>query len=238
MTRFKWFWITFSAWCLIATVGAWAVIYSPFRLDSKKVCEFEAQINGKLVKSQILVTSTSLDLSLDGLTSQWQEQGFECVSKNINLASVLLKIPKKYWGALNSLAQIRMFQNNDDYRLLGLWSDPNDHQTYQWITDVPKGILKAQTTSTSSFPFRPPTNASNFMVIKTEKMETLMWCLPSGPKPDQELMNFSASQGFAGRLWSKRLNESVFLLQKGSLRLIATAEQDGNKNVFSLVKIN
>jgi hypothetical protein len=238
MKNHKWFWMTFGAWCFIATMGAWALIFSPFHLNLKKISEFQVKINGYSSKSQVLTTSAPIDRSLNAITRQWESEGWKSLTNNLNFAPILMNIPEKYENLASTLVQLQIFQKNEDYRLLGLLNDVNDNQTYQWIDEVPKKAIKGQDPSKIEFPLKPPQNASNVFTIKSEKVETCSWSLPAGPRIENQFIHTYASQGFNGRIWSRRTGESTYILQRGSIKLLAVLDQSGNKNIISLVKLN
>jgi hypothetical protein len=238
MGRFKWFWITFSGWCLIAAVSAWALIFSPLSLNSKKVFEFKGEINEQAAESQILVSPAPINFSLDELTAQYQKQGWNCMCKNLNLASILLDAPQEYSQLLNSLVQVRTFKNKETYRLLGLWSDFAHNQTYQWVMDVPQKTFVSPKSSDITFPFRPPSTALNILDIKFEKMEACSWSFPSNKKPNEQFLDAYSSEGFSGRLWSRDSGQSVYILHRGSVKLLAVVQADGEKNTILVVKVD
>src|SRR5579859_4459284 len=191
MNKFKWFWITLTGWCVIGAVGARAIILSPFHLDSKEIFESKAEINGVGAQSRLLASSASMDSSLVELLREWQAQGWNCVSGDMNLASVILGVPRKYEGFLDSLAQVRMLQNKDTYRLLGLWSDLDSHQTYQWITDVPRKALDRPDPSDVDFPLKPPMGAQGVLTVKLGKnknMEVCSWSFSSSRNLEAQWM--------------------------------------------------
>lgn len=239
MLKFKWFWITFLGWCLIGAASAWALIYSPFRFDTKTISEFGAEINGYKAKSQIRVSTSSLGASLNSLSEELEEAGWKCVSRKLNLASILLGNPQNFKKSLDSLVQVQMFQNKDSYRLLGLWCDYNDHQTYQWVTDIPQKALKSQKSSDVDFPLKPPVDAFNVLTIKTEKMEACSWALAASQRPLARFSNIYTSEGFSGRLWSEKPGEAVYILRRGSVKLLAVIQTETTKNnLISLVKLD
>lgn len=236
--QYKWFWITFCGWCFTAAVGAWALIFSPFHLNSKKISEFSSEVNGTVGINQILVCASPLPESLRATTQQWQSEGWKCTTGTLNLAPLLLKSSKENWAGLDSLAQLRIFQKGDSYRLLGLLSDFNDNQTYEWIAEVPKKALKSLKPSEVDFPLKPPSTALDIRTVKSKKIETCMWSLRSPKKPDAQFMDTYASQGFSGRLWSKQNRESIYILRRGTLRLLAVVEAGNKKSSISVVKLD
>jgi hypothetical protein len=238
MRRYKWFWMTFFAWCLLGTVGAWALIFSPLYLNSKKISEFTAQVNGSVTTSTILVDSAPISASLEVITKEWQKKGWKYVAGDLNLAPVILNIPKKHSKYLAPLVQLRVFQNKDSYRLLSLWNDLINHQTYQWITEAPQNVFKPQTPSTVVFPFKPPLEAANIVTVKSEKMETLLWTLPSQKDPETTFAHLYTSQGFCGQLWARQSCGKIYFLRKGPIKLLAIVKQKGMKNTTILVKLN
>ncbi len=238
MVKFKWFWITFIVWCLLGGVGAWALIFSPFSFTSTKVTEFKAEINGGTAESQILVSSASLGSSLDSLTKEWQAEGWNRVSGNLNLASILLDMPKGYARVLDSIVQVQMFQSKDSFRLLGLWSDFNDHQTYEWVTDVPQKIMKSQKPADVDFPLKPPAKAANVLTIKSGKIEVCSWSLASQTESPAQFTSIFALEGFNSYLWSKQPGEWFYILNRGSIKLLAVVQTKGEENLISLVKLD
>jgi hypothetical protein len=237
MKNYKWFWITFCGWCFITTMGAWALIFSPFHSSSKKISEFQVEINGYQGQNQVLTSSAPIDRSLKELTGQWEGEGWKSLTNNLNLAPILMNIPKNYEKLASSLIQLQIFQKNGDYRLLGLLNDVNSNQTYQWIDEVPKKALQGQDPSKVEFPLKPPQNASNILTVKSEKIETCSWSFLTNSNIEDQFIHTYASQGFSGRTWSKQPGESIYILQRGSVKLLATLNQSGGKNIISLVKL-
>lgn len=238
MKNYKWFWMTFGGWCFITTMGAWALIFSPFHLNSKRISEFQVEINGYSALNQVLTSSFPIDRSLKAITGQWESEGWKSITNNFNMAPILMNIPEKYEKLASSLVQLQMFEKNGDYRLLGLLNDMNSNQTYQWINEFPKKAIRGQDPSKVEFPLKPPQTASNVFTIKSEKVKTCSWSVPVSFRIEDQFIHTYALQGFSGRVWSKRTGESIYILQRGSVKLLAVLNQSGNKNIISLVQLN
>ncbi len=122
--------------------------------------------------------------------------------------------------------------------MLGLLSDFNDNQTYEWIAEIPQKALKSPKPSEMDFPFKPPSPALDIMDVKSGKIEICRWSLMSSKDPNLQFSETYAAQGFSGRLWSKQNGESVYILQRGTLRLLAVVEADHEKILISVVKLD
>ncbi len=236
--RYKWFWITFCGWCFIATVGAWALIFSPFHISTQKISDFSNKINGATEVNQILVCTSPLRESLKAITQQWQSEGWECTTGTLNLAPVMLKLPKENQSGMDSLAQLRLFQKGGFCRLLGLLGDFNDNQTYEWVAEIPQEAFKSPKPSEMDFPLKPPALASEIMDVKSGKIEICGWSLRPSKNPPLQFTQTYASQGFSGRLWSEQNGESVYFLHRGILRLLAVVETGPKKILISVMKLD
>lgn len=237
VSQYKWFWLTFCGWCFIVSVGGWALISSPFHLNSEKISEFSVQVNGAAEVHQILVCHSPLQESLRAISRQWQNDGWKCVTGTLNVAAIALKLPQGARSGLDSLAQLRVFQKGSLFRLLGLLSDFDDEQVYEWVVEVPQRALKNLKPSEVDFPLKPPSNALGIMDIKFEKIEACSWLLQSSKNPDLEFTSTYSAQGFSGRLWSKQDRKSIYILHRGFLRLLAVVEPEKEKNLVSVVKL-
>ena len=237
MERFKWFWITLGCWCLIGATSAWALIYSSTHLATSTVSEFTAQVNESTVHNQILVTSNSMELSRDLLSSEWREDDWKLVSGKLNLARVLFKTPNALSAPLDSLTQVQVFQKGDTLRLLALWNDIEHGQTYQWITETPKKVLEPPDPAKVPFPFHAPANARDLLFLKAKNTEVLTWFSKERRDPEMTLRALYLSQGFSGRRLCKKSGESLYILQKGSTRLLGAVEKGTSQNAFTFVKL-
>ncbi len=219
-------------------MGAWALIFAPFHLNSKKISEFQLKINGYPSQNQVLASSAPIDKSLNAITGQWESEGWKSQTNTINLAPILMNIPENYEKLASSLVQLQIFQKNGDYRLLGLFDNSNNNQTYQWIEEVPKKAIQSEDPSKVEFPLKPPQSALNVFTIKSKKIETCGWSFSSSSKIEDQFIHTYASEGFNGKIWSKHTGESVYILQRGTIKLLAVLNQSGNRNTISLVKLN
>ena len=237
IANYKWFWITIGAWCFIATVGAWALIYSPFQLDTRLISEFSTEINKSINKNQIYLISSPMGLSLETVTEKWEAKGWKNMSGRINLAAALLNMPKEYYQYFNQLVQIRAFESEDSFRILGLLTAGNGGETYQWVSEIPKKSLESQDPSNVDFPLKPPPESLNALTVKTKDMETSIWSLDSKLNVVEMFSRAYSAQGFSGRLLSKKNDESFFILRKGSIKLLALVSDNGKKSTILLAKI-
>jgi hypothetical protein len=234
----KWFWLTFGAWCFIASVGAWALIFSPFSWESKEISEFSLQVNGSIETHQIRLGSGSVKGTLDALTYQWEQEGWRCETRDVDLAAFMTNVPLEYEKAMASIVQLRVFKGKDSYRILGLLNDPEKDQTYQWIAEIPKAAVRGQNPSQTDFPLKPPVNAINVFTVKSEKMDASLWSFPRQKNTESQFVDIYVSQGFSGHLWARQSYDSVYILRKGSIRLLGIVDQGSKKNMISLVKLN
>lgn len=238
MERYKWFWMTFLAWFFLGTLGASAMIFSPFHLDLKEISTFKAKVNGVTDENRILVNSGGIEQNLDALSDQWRKEGWKSVSGNLNLANILLKTPHEYTGALASLVQLRTFENRDSFRLLGLMQDHQNGRTYQWVSEVPKTAIFPPGQNDINFPLMPPSTAMDLIHVETGKLELLTWTQPAEGAAEEGFVHLYASQGFSGRLWSMDPDGSTYLLQMGSTKLLAVIQGGDEEDTISVVKLS
>jgi hypothetical protein len=134
--------------------------------------------------------------------------------------------------------QLKVFKNRNSYQLLGLWEDFNNNQTFQWIAEVPKNVIKTQVPSNVDFPLKPPAAATGIITVKSEKIESLLWTLTLQKDPEASFVRTYTSQGFLGRLWSRQSGKYIFILHKGSEKLLGIVENNGSINTTILMKLN
>ncbi|GEM_PF-3421094 len=233
-----WFWSALFGWCFITAVGAWALIFAPFDIRPKKFSEFSVKINGVTEDNQLLVCNAPLRESLESVTDQWQAEGWKCITGILNLAPLLSTMPKSDQETLDRFAQLRCFKKGENFRLLGFLGDSNSNQTYEWICEIPAKTLEEQKPFAIDFPLKPPQNAVHIFTIKAQKVETCIWSLPFSTNPEGRFIDDFTSQGFNGRLWSKQGEGHVYLLQRGSIRLLASIEMTDKKETISVVKLD
>jgi len=130
----------------------------------------------------------------------------------LSIANAFLNTPKSYRPYLDRVVQLRLFENRENLRVLGLLNNANDHQTYQWIAEMSKKVLEPQEASSVDFPLEPPASASDIITVKLEKMETCAWSMPHS----SDFQALYSDQGFSGRILSVRNGGTVYLLQKGN----------------------
>jgi len=234
----KWFWLTFGTWCFITTVGAWALISSPFHLDSKVISEYPLQFNGTVEKNRISVCASELDQSVVAIRQEWQKEGWTCTTRNFDLFSLLMNPSPADRSLADKLARLLVFQNGANVRLLGLLRNYEDGQTYQWTAEMSQKAFEIKDPSQLDFPLKPPVNALNFFFIKSKKLECCTWSLPLSPDIENQFTTGYVSQGFSGRLWSRKSDESVYILKKGSTRLLGVIKRESQNNKISLVKFD
>lgn len=227
MAKQKWFWITLFVWCLMGAAGAWALIYSPLHYGSRELCRFAVGFNGAVQDNHIMVHDAPIRPFAKAITRQWERDGWRCASGNLDLAPILLNAPEKVEHLLPDLAQAKVFERGDSIRALLLLKG-TDERTYQWVAEVPKSSLASGMAAATDFPVKPPPGSSNILLLKAKTMETCQWSQSAHADRTDTFGRFYAAQGFSGRLWSKRGSESIFLLQRGSVRLLAVlGERDG-----------
>ena len=239
MTLFKnypWFWATFGFWCFAVTVGAWALIYSPFtNNDSSVISRFSTRINGEQAMTTFSLNQSDTPSSLENLTRRWEETGWKSLTPNTNLASLLLDLPKPYRSLLDPLIQVRVFQNPVSFRLLGLCLNAQSGKTYQWVSDVPLKALQTQGPAEVDFPLKPSSNAFDIFTLKTEAISASLWSIKTEANLPTVFAHIFSSQGFSGRMLNSADDEATYLLQKGSTRLFGVVRKQGPKMTISLM---
>ena len=230
LIRHKWFYFTFGFWCFISALSAWALIFSPLHMNSNKISEFTAELNGTSISNQILKTPASLENSLSFLSLPWQKEGWVCVSGRINIASILLNIPDFQDDLINPILQLRLFKKNNALRLLGLWTNAQEGQTYTWIAETTQTAVQPLKFSEGSFPLKPPPGAMGIFGVKTEHTEALAWSENPGKNPVESFKKNYLSQGFSGKILSTQKGELLYILQKGGLKLFSVVPQNDKNN--------
>ncbi len=203
------------------------------RLSSTRITEFSATVNGAVETNQVLVAAAPLDANLETLTKEWKEADWKPLARNFNIVNAFLNTPRTYRPYLDRVVQLRLFQNKDRLRLLGLLNDASGHQTYQWIAEIPKKILDPQDPASVDFALTPPAGASDIINVKMEKMEVCVWSMPRA----RDFQTVYLSQGFSGKTWSDRNEGSVYVLQKGTVKLMAVVKKNAGQSRISLVKL-
>ncbi len=236
---YKWFWVTFLIWFFLGCLGAWALIFSPAPLNQRIISEFTVQINGAIGKNTISRVSGSMNLALERITRDLEEKGWENISGRVNLAPLLLNTAPEYRNILNRLIQLRLFQNRENYKFLGCLDEANQQETYQWISEIPKTAFDSLKPGQSGFPMIPPSTALNVSWIKSKKMESLSWTTKNDPAFQGNFPRFYSAQGFSGKLTSSSndFRERVYILRRGTDRIVAVLTGENGKFVTSLVKL-
>ena len=237
MKGHSWFWLTFLTWCLIGTMAAWALITSSSDGDLQLVAKFDISINGTTEPNRIQVTSEPLDRSLAEMTQRWEKEGWTPLPKGLDFISALLDLPPQYARSLDPLAKLVVFQDKgkQKFRILGLWRDEANGRTYQWTAELPKGALHPSDPSRLPFPFKPPTRAIDVVSVNTGKVDVLGWKEGPGKDPERTLGLCCSSQGFDQKPLSRNGQESAFLLQRGSVKLLAVV--DPRDRTMALVRL-
>ena len=225
---FKWFYLTLGFWCLLSTFSGWALIYSPFHLNPKPLSEFAVQVNGMTARNRLRFLSGSVRDSLDSITDDWKNEGWVCSTGSLNLAPILLNAPADFTDSLSSLAQLRIFKRKGELRLLGLLAVPAEGKTFLWTVEINQATALSFKPTEIVFPLVPPTEAVNVFWVKSARAEFLSWSMPGRKASTKYFENHCASQGFIERLLSHQTGEDLFLIQKGSTKLTAIAQNDKN----------
>lgn len=237
MKNQKWFWMTLGTWCFIAA-GAWALIFSPFHLRSREISEFSVKVNGADEKNQIWACEVSVPKSLESLSHEWESEGWKCSTGKFNLASALLLLPPEDQEILAQVIQLRVFEKKHFYRLLGAINNPEENQTYGWTAEFPQAALQSQNPSKIDFPLKPPAGAFEILDLEFQKMAACSWSLPAVKNPRIQLQRIYTAQGFSGRLFAQQDGESVYILQRGPIKLMAVLEVADKKSTISVVKLD
>jgi len=240
MKGHSWFWLTFLTWCLIGTMAAWALITSSSDMDLKQVAKFDISINGTTEPNRIQVTSEPLDRSLAEMTQRWEKEGWTPLPKGLDFISTLLDLPPQYARSLDPLAKLAVFQDKggENFRILGLLRDGSNERTYQWTVELPKKALRPSDPSRLPFPFKPPTQAADVVSITTGKVDVLGWKERSGIGAEEALSRCCSSQGFDKKELSRNDGESVFIVQKGPVKLLAVVDRGPQDGTVALVKLD
>jgi hypothetical protein len=232
----NWFWTAFSAWIFLGvTVTAWPLIYSPFHLKKIKISAFDIETNGVKQQHQMWVSSSPIKLYETELKTEWGKDGWRQITGNLDLTPYLLGLEKHEIFLLDYL-RVRVFRKNNFLKILGLWNNLKKDQTYCWIAELPiTGFDNQQNLPTYSFPLSPPSNTLDIYSGKVKNLQFACWTLPLHSYPEEKFREIFSSQGFKGRLWNRRPAETIYLLEKGPVRIIAALKSEGTKEAISLV---
>lgn len=236
--KYKWFWITLCTWFVLGGVSTWALIYSPLQLFSKQISRIDVEVNGQKQKYEFQEFSNSLEDCLVKTMGQWKKEGWICRSGNINFANLLLGL-KNDNTLLSSCLHISVFQRDEMVRILGLWNDRNISRTYECIAEIPKnGLERKARMPRWDFPMRPSLDAFQPCWARFSDFEIAIWFQPVNRNFENRFIELLSSQGFEGKLWSKKDGETVYLVRRGNIRLLALLKPGKQKDVVSLMSLN
>ena len=233
LDRYKWFWMTLGLWLALGIFSAWALIYSPFHLETKEVIEFSAQVNGSEQHDRILVGPAPIGTGLEAVTKEWEEEGWKPVSGKTNLVNVLLGTTKDSQGTLDHLAQLRLYGKKDRLRLLGLLASAHDGQTYYWISEMSQDALHSPDPASVVLPLGLPSNASNIATINMDGTKAVVFTVSDPFDP----ISLGVNQGFSCRPLPSHAGSEAYLLQKGKEKWIAASERFGGQIHVSLMQL-
>jgi hypothetical protein len=235
--KYKWFWITLALWFVLGAITSRALIFSPFQFTPQKIAHLEPTVNGQKQSDDFYVLLNCLQDCLITTTKHWEEAGWKCVTPGANIASLLLGL-KNNDTILSSYIQLRLFQKKESYRLLGLWNDEKNRKTYECVCEFPISIFSEKASINHwDFPLKPSSGAFRPFCFNYGGQHIASWEQPSDGNGEYQFHQLFSNQGFTGRLWSRRNEETVYILQKGSIKLLAVIRPQNMRTSISLVKV-
>ncbi len=175
-----------------------------------------------------------------GLTTkpQWEGEGWKCVSPNTNIASLLLGQPNDETN-LSSYVNMDEFQKKGHFRVIGQWNDQKESKTYECISEFPSFIFSTKGVSNNwDFPLKPPSDAFQPYCFKYKEQQIAAWTQPSNGNSDYRHKELFSSQGFTENQWFKHGRETVYILNKNAIELLAIILREDKKTEISLMKLN
>jgi hypothetical protein len=235
--KYKWFWLTLAIWFVLGAISSWALIFSPLNFNPEKKAHIEPEINGQKESDDFYVLSNPLQNCLIITTKNWEGEGWKCVTQGANIAPLLFGFQKND-TIFSSYINLSLFQKNDLYRILGLWSDEKDYQTYESVSEFPTSIFSEKNSIDHwDFPFKPPSGAFRPFCFNYDGQQIASWAQPYNGKDEDQFHELFSGQGFTGRLWSRRNEEAVYILQKDSIKLLAVIQYQNTRLTISLMKV-
>ena len=233
--RYKWFWMTLLFWtgCGVA-VSAWALIFSPHRPDFSEIAAFSGEVNGSRQDHEISVSAVSLEDARVETEGRWRREGWTPVGGPANFASVVLGL--KDDGLLDPTLRVSLFAKEGRYRVLGFLRDPRKNLTYRWVGEIPKETFNAPSPGDPwDFPIAPPRWALHPYFGRLGEFQMATWGFPSDNASQERFLETCRVQGFEGKIFSESGGEIVYILTRGSVRLIAVLTGGNSVREVSLV---
>jgi hypothetical protein len=228
--RYKWFWSTLAVWTLLGTAVAWALIGSSRSLTETQLGECTATVNGQTQVHSFFSSSRDL-LELRGAISRsWNEEGWELLTKDLNLAPLLFGLPGSD-TPLSAYFQASLFRKKDTYRLLGFWRDEAHQRTIRYVAQMPAATLGSPAPDKGwDFPIRPPRDAQQTLCFHFQGLRWACW----NATPDISERPFFESQGLSVTIWAKTGSEVIYLMHKYRHQFMARIEY---KDAFKTISV-
>jgi hypothetical protein len=236
--RYKWFWLTLMMWFALSGLSTWALIYSPLQFFPKKINQIDVEVNGLMQKYELYEITNSLEDCLAKTISLWEKEGWTCRTGNINFANMLLGSKTDY-SLTSAYLHISLFQKNDLFRILGLCRDQNKARTYQCTAEIPKKCFEAKPNEAHwHFPLKPPSDAFQPCFACFSGFQVAIWFQPASRNLENRFIELFSSQGYVGKPWAKNGDETVYLIRRENIRLLAMFKSGREKDMVSLLSLN
>ncbi len=235
---FKWFWGTLSFWLAFGTaVSTWALIFSPMRLSSNQTVNLEGLVNGLRQIQELRLVQAPLCRVLTENTALWKKDGWKTKSGPINLASLLMELGGSE-TLFSSFIHVSLFEKNGTFRVLGLWEEPGQTRTYEWIAEISKNTFEPSAVGSRwNFPLKPPKEALNLFTGEVNNLQIAGWCWLDQTGGEALLSKTASAQNFAQTPWSQSQIDKTCFLKKNSQTIMAVLNSAGGLTRVSLFKV-
>src|SRR5665213_44903 len=192
----KWFWTTLVFWTLLASsVVSWALISSPLRFQPQTISRYETKVNGQPQKTELWVNQGRLTDLMPIIVKEFTNNHWKPLGNDLDLTSSLLGSISDSFD-LSDQIQIKLFEKNGFYKVLGLWQSKDADETYGMTSEVPNNAFNlSQSKSNWGFPFAPPPAATQLFYEKLETLKIGFIYLPPGDEPVQQFNQICSNQG-------------------------------------------
>ncbi|HVM32207.1 MAG TPA: hypothetical protein VMU88_03670 [bacterium] len=234
-----WFWATLVFWCVFSSaVISRALIFAPLSFQPQMLRHFETRINGRAQRHDLWVNDGALNRLIPLIEAQYGKQGWKPVASGMDLAPEALGF-KNPSVAFPDSFQLKLFQREGLFRVLGLWQSPREDKTYGWACDTPPiPPSPEQARPQWGFPLRPPAGAVSIYQSRIDGLAMAFFILP-GTRPFQETIDSVVqSQGFQATPYYQDSSQTAFLLQKNKTRLLAQAAFQSGQTSIAVIDLS
>ncbi len=222
----KWFWATLVFWTLLASsVVCWALISSPLRFQPQTISRYETKINGQSQKTELWINQGRLNDLMPIIVKEFTNDHWKPFGNGLDLTSALLGSICDSFD-LSDQVQIKLFEKNGLYKVLGLWQSKNVDETYGMTSDLPNSVFNLSLAKSSwGFPFAPPPSATQLFYEKLEMLKIGFIYLPPGDDAIQQFNQICSNQGFSEILWQEKKDKKVYILTNKKFKILAIVSE-------------